>query len=120
MIAQDGQYYQSERVSITRDGKAILKNRIIGHFKDQVFYTTRKKESQIFRKMDAIGFNWDLIQRCKYTKYVAVTLPDETEVYITIQRLKSYKPMRFKGHELQIFVPRKDFVKDIKELEQYN
>jgi hypothetical protein len=81
--------------------------RTIGVIEKDTFITSRKLGVHRFQKMDGIGFNWQLMNKGKFSK-VEVALSDGRTLRTTrswILKHGSTKMFKEQGFELQMFLP---------------
>lgn len=82
--------------------------RFLGVVRGDTFRTFRKQVHR-FNSMDAIGFNWHLIKRGKFST-VEVELETGEVLRTTRENILEHgSAMMFKGFELQIFLPVEQF-----------
>lgn len=106
-----------------KDNSFFLHLRLIGQTrklgslspKNELFIRRYKKH--IFRKLDAYGFNYNLLKALPPEMKVIVREEDWTELYThvrTIIEQGNYKYYVQEGFEMQVFLPRSLFCKKIK------
>lgn len=102
------------------NGRVYLKlkdsnrERFLGVVRGDTF-TTFRKQVHRFNSMDAIGFNWHLINRGKFHN-IEVELETGEVLRTTREHVsKVGKALMFKkqGHELQIFLPVEQFTTEV-------
>lgn len=90
-----------------------INNKVIylGEVIDDKFYTKRS-EKHIFRKLNAFGFNYDLIKNLEKMGVKKIVVDYDKNLYeITIEKLKIYGIVQKFNNETQIFVKIEDLKK---------